>query len=165
MADKKKIFREKSMEMISSPDELNEYIKTSNSGVYLVLVAITVFIVGALIWAIFGRIDSVCDAWVEVNNHKATIIMYYPDSSFPEERVYVKTKGVVLEVMGDEYNDSPIEVTEKVLNELNPSIVHKSGIMEGDWIIILKCDTELENGVYDADVVMESYAPISFIVN
>lgn len=165
MANKKKLFREKSIERISSPEDLNEYIKTSNPGVYLVLAAIIVFIIGAMIWAVLGHVDSVCDAWVEVNNNHAKIVMRYPEEDFPKSCVYVKVKNTVLEVSGEDLNKEPMEATEEVLDGLNASVVYKSGLKEGEWIMIFECETDLGNGVYDAEVVLESYAPISFILN
>ncbi|MBQ7581241.1 MAG: NHLP bacteriocin system secretion protein, partial [Lachnospiraceae bacterium] len=64
MAEKEKrpLFREKSMEKIESPEQLNTYIKVSNAGVWMMMAAIIVFLVGALVWGILGRIDVYGDA-------------------------------------------------------------------------------------------------------
>jgi len=50
------IFRQKSIDRISSPEQLHDYIKVSSPGAWLVLVAIIIFLVGALIWSVNGSI-------------------------------------------------------------------------------------------------------------
>ena len=54
--EQKTIFRQKSIEKISSPEQLHDYIKVSSPGAWIILVAIIVFLVGALVWAVNGSI-------------------------------------------------------------------------------------------------------------
>lgn len=50
------IFREKSMERVSSPEELNDYIRVTNPSVWIVLLALVLLLAGMLVWSIFGRV-------------------------------------------------------------------------------------------------------------
>ena len=43
MADNS-IFRKKSLERVQSPEQLNDYIKVANPGVWLVLIAVIIFL-------------------------------------------------------------------------------------------------------------------------
>ena len=52
------IFREKSMERINSPEEMNDYIKVASPGVWLVLVAIIFLLVGVVVWGVFGTVEQ-----------------------------------------------------------------------------------------------------------
>jgi len=54
--ENKKIFREKSLERISSPDKINDYIKTTTPGIWIVLIAVLLILAGAIVWSVFGRI-------------------------------------------------------------------------------------------------------------
>lgn len=54
--EKETIYRQKSIEKISSPEQLHDYIKVSSPGAWIVLLAIIVFLVGALVWAVNGSI-------------------------------------------------------------------------------------------------------------
>lgn len=65
---KKDIFREKSLERIESPDQLNTYIRVANPGVWLVLSIIIVFLIGFIIWGIFGDLSIYTPALVAPNN-------------------------------------------------------------------------------------------------
>ena len=51
-----KIFRKKSLERISTPDDIDDYIKTTTPGVWMILVAILLILFGTLIWSVFGQI-------------------------------------------------------------------------------------------------------------
>ena len=53
----KSIFRDKSLERISTPEQLNDYIKVTKPSVWVVLIATILLIAGALVWAIFGKIE------------------------------------------------------------------------------------------------------------
>lgn len=60
MAEKKTekgIFREKSMERVSSPEALNDYIRVTTPSVWIVLIALVVLLAGMLAWSIFGTVE------------------------------------------------------------------------------------------------------------
>lgn len=51
------LFRKKSLERISSPEQLKDYIHVTTPGVWFVLLAITVLLAGVLVWAAFGTME------------------------------------------------------------------------------------------------------------
>ncbi len=53
------VFRKKSIDRISSPEQLNDYIRVSTPGVWIVLVAILLVMGGLIFWGIFGRVTQV----------------------------------------------------------------------------------------------------------
>ena len=59
MADNEKktsIFREKSMDRISGPESLNDYIRVTSPSVWVALLALLILLAGMLTWSIFGKI-------------------------------------------------------------------------------------------------------------
>lgn len=46
----KKLYRKESIEKISSPDELNDYLKVANPRVWLVLAALGIILIGGVVW-------------------------------------------------------------------------------------------------------------------
>ena len=62
------VFREKSMQRVSSPEELNDYIRVTTPSVWIVLLALVLLLVGILAWCIFGRVaihqDDGSTAWI-----------------------------------------------------------------------------------------------------
>ncbi|MCR4655227.1 MAG: hypothetical protein K5770_03245 [Lachnospiraceae bacterium] len=62
---KKTVFREKSMERVTSPEQLNDYIKVTTPAVWLILFATLIIIVGTLFWAVFGKIRINTDTGIK----------------------------------------------------------------------------------------------------
>ena len=50
------IFRQKSIDKVSSPEKLDDYIRVTTPSVWIVLVAIVLLLTGAIIWSIFGEV-------------------------------------------------------------------------------------------------------------
>ena len=53
----KKIYREKTIEKISSPEQLDDFIQVARPSIWFVLAAIVLLIIGAAVWASFGVIE------------------------------------------------------------------------------------------------------------
>ena len=52
------VFREKSMERVSSPEELNDYIRVTTPSVWLVLAALILLLSGMLAWSVLGTVEA-----------------------------------------------------------------------------------------------------------
>ena len=52
------IFRKKSMERVSSPEALNDYIRVTTPSVWIVLIALAALLVGILAWSVFGTVEK-----------------------------------------------------------------------------------------------------------
>ena len=51
------VFREKSLEKINSPDQMDDYIRVTTPSVWIALLALVVLLVGILAWSIFGSVE------------------------------------------------------------------------------------------------------------
>jgi len=51
------IFRQKSLDKVSSPEKLDDYIKVTTPSVWITLIAIVLLLVGAVVWGIFGELE------------------------------------------------------------------------------------------------------------
>ena len=69
-----RIFREKSLEQISSPERMNDYLQVTNPAVWLVLVAIILLLAGMLIWSSIASIDSFATGTAQVENGSMVIM-------------------------------------------------------------------------------------------
>ena len=67
------LFRKKSIERVSSPEQLNEYIRVSNPGIWMVLAAIIVLLVGAIVWGGVGTLDTTLSTVAIAENGEVTI--------------------------------------------------------------------------------------------
>ena len=66
------LFRKKSMDRVSSPEQLNDYIRVTSLGLWLVLAAVVILLAGMLAWSILGT--------VEVENADGTTTEIHPIS-------------------------------------------------------------------------------------
>ena len=64
------LFREKSLQRVSSPEKLDDYIKVVSPGVWLVLIAVIILLLGVLAWASVGN--------VPVTDASGTVEMVHP---------------------------------------------------------------------------------------
>lgn len=56
---KTSIFREKSLDRISSPEEIDDYIKVTSPGMWLVLGTVFLLFAAVFFWSVTGRIETV----------------------------------------------------------------------------------------------------------
>ena len=93
---KTKLFREKSVEAVESPESLNDYLKVTSPGVWLVLASVVVLLIGAILWGVFGHIRTTSPVAVKIEDGKS--FCYVP---------YVQANGVmaqgVVTLEGKEY--------------------------------------------------------------
>lgn len=51
------IFRKKTIEKITSPEQLDDFIQVARPGVWLIMAALIILIFGAAVWAAFGAVE------------------------------------------------------------------------------------------------------------
>ncbi|MBQ9333858.1 MAG: hypothetical protein IJS12_05940 [Lachnospiraceae bacterium] len=51
------IFRQKNLDKMSAPDQLNDYIRVTTPSVWLVLAALIILLIGMLCWSILGTVE------------------------------------------------------------------------------------------------------------
>ena len=76
----KRIYREKNLTRISSPEQLNDYLKITRPAVWAVLAAVILLLVGILIWGSSAYIGSSVNGIAKVSEGWMTV--YFEDDSF-----------------------------------------------------------------------------------
>ena len=154
-----KIFRKKSIDRMSSPEQLNDYIKVTNPGVWMVLAAIVILLVGVCVWGVFGKLETKLSV-AAVSQDGQTVLYVKEDNvaSVKENmRVYIgdETYKVV------SVSVQPVTVTE----EISEYARHTGELSIGEWVYIVPIDGNMPDGVYRAQVVVDSVSPLSFVFN
>ncbi len=160
-AEKKefKLFREKSIEAVESPEALNDYLRVTSPGVWLVLGAVIALLIGGIVWGIFGRITTT--ASVAVESRQGKIWCYAPYEAADR----LLKKGSV-SVDGQEYligKDLEAELV-FISAETDPYIRARGGFQNGDVAVKLELLGTLPEGVYASEAVLESLKPISLLL-
>ncbi len=153
------LFREKSLEKVSSPDSLNDYIKVENPKSWLVLSAVAVLLIGVCVWGIFGRMKSSLKV-VAVSDGVKTVCFVPEDSA---QNVEADMKVVI---DNQEYRISKINTTpEKASRCMGEYEMHISDIQSDEWVYVVALDHAVEAGIYQANIITESISPASFVIN
>lgn len=153
------LFRKKSIERISSPEQMNDYLRVSNPSVWVMMTAIIVLLIGVCVWSIFGRIETRVSVVVISDGDK--MIGYLRDDDKAEVEL-----GDPLLVEGQECvitGVSSFPVTSGGLAEYARYI---GDIREGEWVYELELSgSALPEGIYPSEIVAEEIQPISFVLN
>ncbi len=56
--EQQQLFRKKSLERISSPDQLDEYLHVTNPSLWFMLIAVILILAGMMAWASFASLES-----------------------------------------------------------------------------------------------------------
>ncbi len=155
----KQVFREKSVSKLSSPEQLNEYIRVANPKIWIILGAIIIILIGAGIWGIFGKIDTTIRAVGTTVNDDFICYVNADDVLSIEEGMPVKINDNTYRVI--KVATQPVEITE----EYDTYFLHLGELSLGDWVYPISTDAKIPDGVYEVDIITESISPIYFITN
>ena len=50
------LFREKSIKRVSSPEQLNDYLRVTTPRVWIILIAVLILLFGAIVWGCAGTV-------------------------------------------------------------------------------------------------------------
>ena len=160
METKNTIFREKSMERISSPEDLNDYVRVANPGVWLTLAGVIALLIGFIVWGIYGKLETTVDALAVSDEGQTLCYVREKDVSAISDGMKLiladGTECTIAEV-GVESLDS-----DEVLSDYAKHIINLS---DGEWIHPVNIVEELPEGLQAGKIVTESIHPVSFIFN
>ncbi len=153
------IFTKKSMDKVASPDRLDDYLNVSNPGVWMVMIAIVLLLVGVCVWGIFGNLDTVLKTAVVSND--GTLEYYIKQEDIGRVEV-----GMEVNVNDERFSITAISDTAVELTaDTDEYILHLGDFSTGEWVYIAESDGNVDSGIYPADIIIESVAPLSFITN
>ena len=109
-AGKNNLFREKSLERIENPEKLNDYLRVTNPGVWLVLATVIVLLAGACVWGIFGRITATSPVAVVTQDGESICLV-------PQAAIEGVIANRVVTVDGSDYSLTPSVLEPEVISE------------------------------------------------
>ncbi len=153
------IFRKSSLDRVSSPEQLNDYIKVSNPSVWLVLIASTIFLAGVVVWGIYGTLTTIHETVAVANNGNVSCYVSADNaekiSAGMEVRIGNNT-GTVFALSA-----SPAQIGQ----DFDSYALYIGGFKTGDWVYPVSVQISVTDGVYPAQIVIEKRPPISFVLN
>ncbi len=153
------LFRKKSVDRVSSPEQLNEYIRVSNPGIWMILAAIVVLLIGAIAWGVFGTLDTTLPAVAVAEEGEAIVYIKEADIDSVENGMTVRIgdmEGTIVEIAS-----APVAVD----GSFSDYALHVGNLVNGEWVFAVKVSGDFADGVHHAEIVVERVSPMSFILN
>jgi len=154
----KQLFRKTSLDRAASPEQLNDYIRVSNPGVWMILAAVIVLLVGVCVWGIFGRLDTTVTTAAVCENGTLTLYINETDIFSVKAGMDVTVNGAGCKLT--EVSAAPVQ-----MDGADEYLLYKGGFKSGEWAYTAKANADIPDGVYSADIVVESVSPMSFVLN
>lgn len=156
---KNNLFREKSIKKISSPEQINDYIKTSNLSIWIIFSAVIILLIGALIWSVFGELEMTVPSVTICEDGKAYCYISENDIEKITDNAYARIEGN--DYVLDNISKLPVPATE-VISSYG---LHIGNFESGEWVYTAELDSTIEDGIYRTDIILESVSPISLLMN
>ena len=134
--DQQKIYRKETLDRMSSPEQLTDYLRVTNPGIWLVLATVILLLTGLLVWSAVGTLETRVDAKVVVKDYRAQIVVGGPET--------VK-EGIPLRIDSGEYRIISVEQ-----DEYGRTMAY--------------AEVTLPDGIYDGSVVVEKIRPVEFLL-
>lgn len=156
---KNSIFRKVSLDRVSSPEQLNDYIKVSHPSVWLILSAVVAILIGVCVWGVYGTLTTTQDALAVVQGGNATC---YVSAEYAKNL----TSGMEVHVCDSTGNIASVASTPvKITDDFDAYALYLSGLKTGDWVVPVTVDITIQDGTYMATIATESISPVSFVLN
>ena len=155
----KQLFKKSNIDKFSSPEQLHDYVRVANPGLWMVISAIVILLVGVVVWGFIGKIDTTMSTAIVTDSGNA--IIYIGESEVEKLEIGMTVRSEDKEYKITDIAKAPI----KVDGSLTDYAIHASGLTVGEWVYAVSIDGEHSDGVQKADIVIESISPISFILN
>ena len=137
MSEQKSIFRQKTLDRLSSPEQLQDYLRVTSPGLWTVLISIILLLTALLAWSFIGTLETTSKATVVVKDQTAIVVISGTDQI---------DAGMKVRVFENEYTIASVE-TDEYGRTLGSALV------------------SLPDGNYEGTVVVETVKPIDFLIS
>ena len=144
---------------MSSPEQLNDYIKVTNPGVWMVLAAIVILLIGVCVWGVFGTLETKLSVAAVSQDGQTLLYVKEDNMASVQENMSVYIGDEIYKVTS--VSAQPVAVTE----EISEYARHTGELSIGEWVYIVPIDGNMPDGVYRAQVVVDSVSPLYFVFN
>lgn len=155
------LFRKKSIDRISSPEELHDYMRVTSPRLWMILAAIVILLAGFIVYASTATMENTMQIRVQLQKyHISSEIdpdgeerdITYVASRLPLDQIDMVKTGMKLRLGKEEGHISWILTSDE---DDQIDVVYE---MDHAYI-------PMNDGEYDAELVLESTTPISFLWN
>ncbi|MBR5091605.1 MAG: hypothetical protein IK093_19455, partial [Ruminiclostridium sp.] len=106
MAEQKnKIFNQQALDRINSPEQLHDYMKVTNPGIWTILAAVILLLGGMFAWASVGKLETTANAMAVIENGTATVMITEAATSKITSEMSVRIDSQDYQISTVKYDD------------------------------------------------------------
>lgn len=151
------IFRKESLDKVSSPEQLNDYIKVSNVSVWIIISAAIILIASVLVWGIVGQLDTVINVTGVAKS--GTVTCYLSDVS----SISIGDDAKIGDISGEITGIAAVPVSDVSLSDTYDEYTTYS-LALSDWNYAVTVSVpDASDGLVTVELITDSVSPISFI--
>ena len=160
MEKQETIFRQKSVDRVSSPEQLDSYLKVTSPSVWIALIGIIIILVGAIAWGTFGKLQTYAATGCVVEDGVGYCYLR------EEEGVKIDT-GMRVEIPSEETSFEILSIQTQGIQipDSYSYLQHLVGVTSEDYVFCVSGLTNLAGGYYQGRIVTEAVSPLEFILN
>lgn len=161
MENNNNIFREKSIERVSSPEQLDAYLKVTSPKVWILLSAIIVLLIGFICWGVIGKIETSEPTSCFIEEGK----LYCYTNEETAEKIDI---GTIIKLNNSdvEYEINDIEYMGQITNEyINFGHLINAELKDHVYQLVADCDMPDNLTVHKGKIIIETISPIKFVFN
>lgn len=163
MEEKNRIFRKKSLDRLSSPEQLDDYIRVITPKTWFFMSAVIIFLFGVICFGVLGRIERTIQGVAVVANDE---IKMYVNS----ERINEIDESMTIVINNQSFDIKSID--DKPMRAFDIIDTYSIDIAKFDyntWVYEISADVKDEVNLidtsYQAYIVVEKINPIKYVLN
>ena len=156
---KNSLFRERAYKKALSPEQINDYIKTSKPSVWVILSVIVILLFGAFVWSVCGKIEMTITSVTVCEAGKSYCYISEKDIDKISDNTYVRIEN--LEYKINDVSKLPVPASDKI----SQYGLHLGNFENDEWVYMAEIETTFDDGIYKTYVISECVSPISLILN
>ena len=165
------LFKKSSMERITSPEKLNDFIQVANPASWMVLGAALALLIGLLVWGFLGQLTQTA----AFNGHVKDGVLYCYAPGHLADQLYPGMEADILPQASGEnstalrgkiltVSDQPLSFDEAARDITSDYMLSSLGISGWNFAVTLEADGTLYEGmVYTVNVVTDTMRPIEMV--
>ena len=143
-----KLFRQESLDRISSPEQMRDYMRVTSPRLWMLLAAVVIVLGGFLVYASTTTMETTIELPVTVDEYGLIL------AELPGDQAGMVEVGMRVRIA--EKGGRVVELVQMLDTSENASSM---------FLIDLDDNSQLPAGQYQAQVVTESVSPIGFLMN
>lgn len=159
-AQKAQVFNPASLARVSSPEQLNDYIRVANPSVWLILTAMIVLLAALLVWSMTGTLPTTISETCVAEGGVLTGYLSDKADVAPGMRVRIGSlTGTITAI-----SDTPYSSREVGAKYDDDYMLHMLGVDDWNYEITIEAPG-VPDGLVETTIVTGEVQPITFIFN